>query len=79
MERLLVLPHQRDPDGGWDCVPVFTLTKPASCQIKKESRGTANGENSASVLRRHAGVVCVLGAGRMELAYRRHVAIRVAR
>ena len=79
VERLLVLPHQRDPDGGWDCVLVFTLTKPTSCQTKKESRGTANGENPASLVRRHAGVVRIFYSGRMALADWFPIAAGVAR
>ena len=79
MERLLVLPHQRNPDGGWDCVPVFTLTKPATCQTKKESRGTTNGENLASLVRRHAGVVRLFYSLRMALADRFPIAVGVAR
>ena len=79
VERLLVLPHQRDPDGGWDCVLVFTLTKPSSCQTKKESRGTANGENPASVIRRHVGMVRLFCAGRMALADRLPIAVGVPR
>ena len=64
----MVLPHQRDPDAGWDRVLVFTVTKTTQWPAKKEIRGIAKGENSASDLRRHVRMVRVLQAGRMALA-----------